>query len=233
MRFLEFDLDKLIESVMVDHNVWANDVVISVQSPFTINIHAVRRATGMSYREIKSFLDSKGLSYSGNRITYDALPELKEWYLKKMRRYVRNALVHGLEPGSEEEFLFLEFCNNYHKLGHQDVKSWDDIDEFRLLQDFEAKCLDTNHLFDYDYWRDSSLLGRIHRSFLFHLRLRKAPKYKSVLSNTYISFILCNRYHIFTGEADSNAVISDEKAAAPCHLRINLPRRTAPYVLAS
>jgi len=181
MRFLEFDLDKLIESVM-DHNVWANDVVISVQSPFTINIHAVRRATGMSYREIKSFLDSKGLSYSGNRITYDALPELKEWYLKKMRRYVRNALVHGLEPGSEEEFLFLEFCNNYHKLGHQDVKSWDDIDEFRLLQDFEAKCLDTNHLFDYDYWRDSSLLGRIHRSFLFHLRLRKAPKYKSVLS---------------------------------------------------
>ena len=232
MRFLEFDLDKLIESVM-DHNVWANDVVISVQSPFTINIHAVRRATGMSYREIKSFLDSKGLSYSGNRITYDALPELKEWYLKKMRRYVRNALVHGLEPGSEEEFLFLEFCNNYHKLGHQDVKSWDDIDEFRLLQDFEAQCLDTNHLFDYDYWRDSSLLGRIHRSFLFHLRLRKAPKYKSVLSNTYISFILCNRYHIFTGEADSNAVISDEKAAAPCHLRINLPRRTAPYVLAS
>lgn len=232
MRFLEFDLDKLIESVM-DHNVWANDVVISVQSPFTIYIHAVRRATGMSYREIKSFLDSKGLSYSGNRITYDALPELKEWYLKKMRRYVRNALVHGLEPGSEEEFLFLEFCNNYHKLGHQDVKSWDDIDEFRLLQDFEVKCLDTNHLFDYDYWRDSSLLGRIHRSFLFHLRLRKAPKYKSVLSNTYISFILCNRYHIFTGEADSNAVISDEKAAAPCHLRINLPRRTAPYVLAS
>lgn len=232
MRFLEFDLDKLIESVM-DHNVWANDVVISVQSPFTINIHAVRRATGMSYREIKSFLDSKGLSYSGNRITYDALPELKEWYLKKMRRYVRNALVHGLEPGSEEEFLFLEFCNNYHKLGHQDVKSWDDIDEFRLLQDFEVKCLDTNHLFDYDYWRDSSLLGRIHRSFLFHLRLRKAPKYKSVLSNTYISFILCNRYHIFTGEADSNAVISDEKAAAPCHLRINPPRRTAPYVLAS
>ena len=232
MRFLEFDLDKLIESVM-DRNVWANDVVISVQSPFTINIHAVRRATGMSYREIKSFLDSKGLSYSGNRITYDALSELKEWYLKKMRRYVRNALVHGLEPGSEEEFLFLEFCNNYHKLGHQDVKSWDDIDEFRLLQDFEAKCLDTNHLFDYDYWRDSSLLGRIHRSFLFHLRLRKAPKYKSVLSNTYISFILCNRYHIFTGEADSNAVISNEKAAAPCHLRINLPRRTAPYVLAS
>ena len=232
MRFLEFDLDKLIESVM-DRNVWANDVVISVQSPFTINIHAVRRATGMSYREIKSFLDSKGLSYSGNRITYDALPELKEWYLKKMRRYVRNALVHGLEPGSEEEFLFLEFCNNYHKLGHQDVKSWDDIDEFRLLQDFEAKCLDTNHLFDYDYWRDSSLLGRIHRSFLFHLRLRKAPKYKSFLSNTYISFILCNRYHIFTGEADSNAVISNEKAAAPCHLRINLPRRTAPYVLAS
>jgi hypothetical protein len=232
MRFLEFDLDKLIESMM-DHNVWANDVVISVQSPFTINIHAVRRATGMSYREIKSFLDSKGLSYSGNRITYDALPELKEWYLKKMRRYVRNALVHGLEPGSEEEFLFLEFCNNYHKLGHQDVKSWDDIDEFRLLQDFEAKCLDTNHLFDYDYWRDSSLLGRIHRSFLFHLRLRKAPKYKSVLPNTYISFILCNRYHIFTGEADSNAVISDEKAAAPCQLRINLPRRTAPYVLAS
>lgn len=232
MRFLEFDFEKLIESV-IDHNVWANDVVISVQSPFTINIHAVRRATGMSYREIKSFLDSKGLSYSGNRITYDALPELKEWYLKKMRRYVRNALAHGLEPWSEDEFLFLEFCNNYHKFGHHDVNSWDDIDEFLLLQDFEAKCLDANHLFDYDYWRDSSLLGRIHRSFLFHLRLRKAPKYKSVLSNTYISFILCNRYHIFTGEADSNAVISDEKAAAPCHLRINLPRRTAPYVLAS
>lgn len=232
MRFIEFDLEKIIESVL-DNNVWASDVVVSFQGSLTINIHTVCRATGMSYEEIKSFLDSRRLAYSGNWITYDALPELKEWYLKKMRRYVRNALAHGLEPGSEEESLFLEFCSNYHKFGHQDVKSWDDIDEFRLLQDFEAKCLDTNHIYDYDYWRDSSLLGRIHRSFLFHLRLKKAPKYESVLSNTYISFILCNRYHIFTGEADSNAVISDEKAAAPCHLRINLPRRTAPYVLAS
>ena len=229
---IEFDIDKILDGLM-DRNRFRNSLADVIIESFTLSKRSLCWATGMSYLELESFLNDKDLHHSGSRVDYEALSVLKEWYLKKMRRYVRNALVHELEPGSEEEFLFLEFCNKYHKLGHQDVKSWDDIDEFRLLQDFEAKCLDTNHLFDYDYWRDSSLLGRIHRSFLFHLRLRKAPKYKSVLSNTCISFILCNRYHIFTGEADSNAVISEEKAAAPCHLRINLPRRTAPYVLAS
>lgn len=182
------------------------DTLLSnIIEPITLSKRAICWATGMSYLELDSFLNDRELGHSGNRVDYEALEELKDWYLKKMRRFVRNALAHRLVSGSEDDLLFLEFCNLYRKLGHKDVRSWDDIDEYRLLMDFEAKCLDTSHLFEYNYFCNKSLFGKIHQSFLFHLRLKRTPKYRARPSNTCITFILCNRYHIFTTEADSNA----------------------------
>lgn len=228
----ELDIEKSIDEVR-EHRIDFLPLFEFIIETRTLSKYAVCRATGMSYVEIESFLNNKRIYHSGDRIDYGALTELKDWYLKKMRRYVRNALAQKLELGIKEATLFLDFCITYRKFGHYDVSSWDDIDEHRLLQDFEAKCLETLSSQDYKYVYINSLMNWIYRSFLFHLRLKKAPKHRAQQTNTYLSFILCNRYHIFTGEADSHAFDTFVKANAPYRQRLNLPRSTALYALAS
>lgn len=229
---LKINIEKSIDEVK-ENKLEYLPLLEFIIEPRTLSKYAVCRATGMSYREIETFLNNRGISHSGDRIDYGALTELKDWYLKKMRRYVRNALAKKWELDLKEAILFQDFCITYRKFGHYDVSSWDDIDEYRLLQDFEAKCLETLSPQDYKYVYINSLADRIHRSFLFHLRLKKPPKHRTRQSITYLSFILCNRYHIFTGEADSNANNTFVKANSPYLQWLNLPRSTAPYVLAS
>lgn len=209
-------------------------MLVSMALPsITLSKSAVCATTGMSYEEINSFLCARNLSHSGNRIAYEALPELEEWYLKKMRRYFRNALFHQLNTGSSEESIFLEFCSTYRKLGHQNVNSWEDIDETRILLDFREECLGLDPIFGIELRSNESLLSKIQREFLFHLRFKKTAKYGTRLIDTYLSFILCNRYHIFTGEEDSNANNPLDWAISPFVLRVNSPKSLAPDALAS
>jgi len=122
--------------------------------PLSLDYDSICRATGMEYTELIAFLDSRKIAHSEFGIDFSALDALKEWYLKKMRRYLRNALAHGLEPGNAEEVVFYEFCREYSKFGHQEVKSWNDIDEERLLEDFVSKCLtdsfDSSRIYNVD-----------------------------------------------------------------------------------
>lgn len=194
--------------------------------PCTIRKSAVLRATGMSSEQLEDFLESNKIYNTKNRISDNALPKLKEWYLKKMRRFVRNALSHDVEQGFEEQALFSLFCTTYRKAGHKEVNSWDDIDELRLIKYFEAMCLESVFL-SLVSLRSDNLLDRIHRSFLFRLRLKKNPKYKSCRVNTIISFILCNRYHIFSSEADSFVDNTYTKAVLASNFKFNPPRKSA------
>ena len=116
-------------------------VIEDIRSEWTVNIHSLANASGMTYSEVLDFLDSKEVGHNAFKTSHDAVVELRDWYLKKVRRYVRNGLALELDPGSQDEILFLQFCDRYRKIGCNEVKSWDDIDETRLLQDFEAKCL--------------------------------------------------------------------------------------------
>lgn len=233
MNSIEFDVDKLIDSIVGSYVYRSPNIVNSLEGTFVISIYAVCRATGMSFLEVKSFLNANGLRYSASRIGYDALRELKKWHLKKMRRYVRNALAHNLEPGSEESALFIEFCSVYKKIGHTCVRSWEDIDEARLLDDFEEKCLGTFHVFQTDRSANSGFWDRIFRSFLFHLRFKRTPIYIASLSNNSILFILCNRYHIFTCEPDSDANNTIDKTFGLSYLWFNPPGSGTSDVLAS
>lgn len=203
----------------------ANSVLVAIEH-CTIRKSAVLRATGMSSEQLEDFLESNNIYSTNNHISDNALPKLNEWYLKKMRRFVRNALSHDVEQGFEEQALFSLFCTTYRKAGHKEVNSWDDIDELRLIKYFEAMCLESDFL-SLVSLRSDNLLDRIHRSFLFRLRLKKNPKYKSCRVNTIISFILCNRYHIFTSEADSFVDNTYTKAVLARNFKFNPPRRFA------
>lgn len=227
---LSIDVNKLLSEVLEHQSLSLREVVLETR---TLSKNAICRTTGMSYQELESFLEKKGITHSGSKVDYEALQELKEWYLKKMQRYVRNAFAHGMVSGSEDELLFHEFCEKYHKQGHLDINSWDDIDEYRLLLDFEEECLETSYLFDYNGHYKRSLLSRIRRSFLFHLRFKRATKYKACLSKSTLLFTLCSRYYIFTDDTDSNAYLPFIEAFRSVFQRLTPPRRNAPYVLAS
>ena len=201
--------------------------------PLSLDYDSICRATGMEYTELIAFLDSRKIAHSEFGIDFSALDALKEWYLKKMRRYLRNALAHGLEPGNAEEVVFYEFCREYSKFGHQEVKSWNDIDEERLLEDFVSKCLTDSFDSSRIYNSKHFLLDQIHRSYLFHLRLKKPFKTIYCRVNTILSIILCNRYHIFTAEADSNVDATDYRAFVPDIFKFNLPRSASRHVFAS
>ena len=222
-----------IEGLSFD-NIWIDSLRISLEEIYrgwTVNVNALAYAAGMSQQEILNFLDKKGIEHSEGKTSYDAVDALKAWYLRKMRRYIRNGLTQDLEPGSADEMLFLQFCDEYRMPGHKDVRSWDDIDEFRLLQDFEAKCLNLFPPVEFKQLGSNSILERIPHSFLFHLRFKKTPKHNECRVRTILSIILCNRYHIFTAEADSNADATDYKACSPDKFKLNLPRSAYRLVL--
>lgn len=228
-------MNNMLEHFHID-DVWFSNffdsIVVEAVEPIGPYRASVMRATGMTSDELDEFLDAKGLLHSRNHISALAIDELKNWYVVKMRRYVRNALAIDLETGSIDEVLFLEFCFKYKRKGHQEVASWDDIDEIKLLQDFEEACYEQYFLILPADIR-GNLLNRIHKSYLFHLRLKTLTIFSFCRVSNIISFILCNRYHIFTTEADANAEATNTLARRLMKKWFNPPRYEILYGLAS
>ncbi len=193
---------------------------------------SVLRATGMALDELNVFLEAKGFHHSCLHISARAISELEEWYVGKMRRYVRNVIALELKAGSDEDLLFREFCARYHKSGHHDVKSWEDIDEIKLRLDFEEECYEL-YFPILPIKNNDGLLGRIHRSCIFHLRLKKNTTHGFHRDTSIISIILCNRYHIFTSEADALADTTNTRAIWLIKKWLYPPRHEIPYGLAS
>ena len=225
----------MIERFKFNEEWWSNlldSIVIEEVEPIGPYKASVLRATGMTIEELDGFLDTRGIYHSSVRISTLAIDELKDWYVGKMRRYVRNAVALELEAGSDEDILFFEFCSKYRKSGHQDVRSWEDIDEAKLLYDFEEECYELYYPL-IPIKNPEGLLDRIHRSFIFHLRLKKTTKHSLRQVNNIISIRLCNRYHIFTTEADANADATQIVARGLIKKWFNPPRHEILYGLAS
>jgi len=225
---MPFSFGPIVEEAMSEHIGsflrirMALDISIIVV-PISYNKKRVCRASGMSYAELNTFLIKHGFSADGKHIGYEAMEKLEKWYLKKLRRYLRNGL--SAEDG-KEKVVFLEFCRKYKKAGRKSVKSWKDIDEERVLQAFRDECEGTAPSEPY-YDCRQTLFAAIYASYLFHTRCR-VTNY-SWLSKPIILFIISHRYHIFITESDSNA---DEKVEFS-DLLFNPPWNAVPYGLAS
>ena len=203
----------------------------SIVVPLGFNKRMVCHATGMSYNELNAFLEKHRFESTGKIVTYEALEVLEKWYIKKLKRYLRNALSTDLE--SEEKATFLEFCRRYRKQGIKEVKSWKDIDEELILMEFRANCEGAapsiNSLYDQ---ADTKLLfARIYKSYLFHTRFR-ASKHRHIALSV-ISFIISHHYHIFTTEADATTEATNTVAIRLIKKWFNPPRRVILYGLAS
>lgn len=207
------------------------DLASTVIVPLHYNKRRVRQVIGMSHSELDSFLESRESSTKGKYISYEALVALEKWYIKKLRRYLKNAISSKLE--SEERVTFIEFCRKYKKDGIQKVKSWRDIDENLILLEFWAECEGKapNDSTPYEEDSSKSLFARIYSSFLFHTQYRSF-RHRGVL-HLVISFFISHRYHIFTTEGNADA----DKTNIPIEWMVkqwlNPPRHIILYGLAT
>lgn len=204
-----------------------SDLVI-VSNPIRYNKKKVCRATGMSYSELNKLLSKHGFSEDSKYVSLDAMEGLEKWYLKKLKRYVRNGLA--VDKESADKALFVEFCRKYRKLGHDIVLSWKDIDEDRIRQDFRNEC---ERVISPEPFvsRNGTLFAAIFSSYLF--RLRNHFSRHTAISESIISYIISHRYHIFTTEKDSNVDVNHVKVILPVTPWFNPPRSTPLYGLAS
>lgn len=153
-------------------------------------------ATGMSYDEINSFLEKHRFNSTGKAIPYEAIPVLEQWYIKKLKRYLRNSLLVNLTP--EDNATFLEFCHTYRKQGAKIVTSWKDIDEERILKQFRDDCEGVSHISTSTESGSKLLFARILKSCLFHTRCRAARHSNS--EHPVLVLIRSHHYHIFITE---------------------------------
>ena len=228
--FKPFSFGPIIEGAMSERQgilqriLAAFDISLIVTTPIRYNKKRICRATGMSYSELNHFLAKHGFNADGKSIEYEAMEALEKWYLKKLKRYLRNGFT--AKEGVEEKVVFAEFCKKYKKLDRKTVKSWKDIDEERVLRDFRDECegiAPSEPYFD----GKQTLFAAIYASFLFHTRCRITKH--TTLSESIISFIISHRYHIFTTEGDSNVDVN----IVFSNLLFILPRSAKTYGLAS
>lgn len=212
---------------------WIDEWLLSksVIVPIGFNKRRVCHATGMSYNELNTFLEKHRFDSTGKVVSYEAIDVLEKWYIKKLKRYLRNALSSDLE--SEDKATFLEFCRRYRKQGIKEVKSWKDIDEELVLMEFRADCEGATPIVTPLYCQSDpkSLFARIYKSYLFHTRFRATRRKSIVLS--VLAFIISHHYHIFTTEADANAEATNTVAIGLIKKWFNPPRHEILYGLAS
>lgn len=223
-NFKPFSFETIIENEIFDRLSQFCKIVLTPIELIGYNKKKVCRATGMSYTELNKFLASHKFNTTSKYIEYKAMEALEKWYLKKLKRFVKNGL--STEEGIKDKLLFLEFCKKYKKQGHRTINSWKDIDEERILEDFRNECSGTLPVEPF-HNNEYSLFSEIYSSILFHIRLHIIHHYS--LSSIIISFIISNRYHIFTTDADSDA----DKTMEINIIKYNLPRSVVPYGLAS
>ena len=203
----------------------------SVIVPIKYNKRRVCHVTGMSYTELNAFLESHKFESNGKYISYEALEAIEKWYVKKLKRYVKNALSTDLQ--SEDKATFLDFCRKFRKSGIKGVKSWKDIDEDLILAEFRTDCDGSAPCLSPLFGQDGpkSLLAKIYTSYLFHTRFKATKHRRIVLS--LLAFFISHHYHIFTTEADANADATFIVAPVLIKQWFNPPRRTILYGLAS
>ncbi len=204
--FTSFSLDSMIEREMseqhaiLQRNLAALELSLTVTTPIRYNKKRICVATGMSYTELNHFLAKHGFNADGKSIEYEAMEALEKWYLKKLKRFLRNGI--STQDGAKEEGAFVEFCRKYKKVDSKTVNSWKDIDEERVLCDFRNECEGTSPSEPY-FDGKQTLFAAIYATYLFHTRCRITRH--TTLSESIIKFMISHRYHIFITEGDSYA----------------------------
>lgn len=166
-------------------------------------------------------------------LSQEAIEFLAEKYIKRLHRYFDNCVSAGDDLDSKELERFTTFKKKYGKIYRIRIKKWSDIDIHRIARDFKNELKHKAFSAYFDEFEpfefptillseavsieiiarnksrsnNSSLFTSISHSLHYGARIKKKvparPRYRNIVLETLQE----NRFHIFSGESDSNALI--------------------------
>lgn len=203
------NIDDKIKQQLIDD--FLLEISVGVSSDFILpTIKRASEILGTSETAVRLMLSSKNLLWGLNEyLDPKAIEYLSKKYTEKFEHYYYNCAIHINDLSVNEYRTFYSFCTHYSKhKGH--VKSWEDIDVEKLKDDF-YRLIHHETIVPEFFWDSEfnnlveySPVESITQSYLFNLKPRNTPwpKLNSEVSSITICFILSNRFHIFSAEAD-------------------------------
>ena len=169
-----------------------------------------------------------------DQLTEDAIDFLSQKYVDRLHKYFDNCLTAWDHLDNKERVLFEEFKSKYGKFFRRHIEKWDDIDVKRIAKDFrqELSSKAYNAYFNgfeaidfaekiiaakevepyifsdnYTKYERGVLLYELSHSLFYGARIKtKVPRIPES-RHIVLEILLENRFHIFSGESDSNALI--------------------------
>lgn len=169
-----------------------------------------------------------------DHLTEEAIDFLSQKYVERLHKYFDNCLTAWDYLDDKERVLFDEFKSKYGKFFRRHIVKWDDIDVNRIAKDFrqELGSKAYNAYFDgfeaidfseqiiaaqevvpcifrdnYTKYERGIFLYELSHSLYYGSRIKtKVPKIPES-RHIVLEILQENRFHIFSGESDSNALI--------------------------
>lgn len=220
--------------------------IFSWETLFKPTIEMAAEIMNVSTCVIEEWLVQESYTVIDNRLDDSAIDFLAKKYASRLHRYFDNCVHNWKDLDDKDRDLFNEFRTRYSKFFFRRTSEWKDIDHRRIERDFrnelESKARDA--FFErYDSIRlkgidellqsditvayenivkdknERILLYRISHNLYYSSRRKTTIPVRPEYRNIVIEILIENRFHIFSGESDSNVLIDAMK-----HLFVKQPR---------
>lgn len=205
-----------------------------LDSLFTPTIEMAAELLNVSADLIKEWLVNNELELDAKgHLSESAIEFLSGKFVKRLHKYFDNCVSAGENLGDEEQALFKQFKGKYGKFYRIRINKWGDIDTHRIARDFKnelkrkavsafydnfeafefpevvlSKAIPLESVANQDpQTRLSLLLHSIPHSLYFGSRIKTKIPTRPESRNIVLETLQENRFHIFSGESDSNALI--------------------------
>ena len=208
--------------------------IFSWEALFNPTIEMAAEIMNVPKSVVAEWLNQENYTIIDERLDDSAIDFLAKKYVVRLHRYFDNCTHNWKDLDDKDRDLFNEFRTRYGKFFFRRASEWKDIDQRRIERDFrnelESKARDA--FFEkYDSIRlkgidellqsditvayenivkvknERILLYRISHNLYYSSRRKTtipvSPEYRDIV----IEILIENRFHIFSGESDSNVLI--------------------------
>lgn len=216
--------------------------IFSWETLFKPTIEMAAEIMNVSTCVIKEWLDQENCTFINDRLDDSAIDFLAKKYVVRLHRYFDNCTHNWKDLDDKDRDLFNEFRTRYSKNFFIRASEWKAIDYRRIERDFkdelESKAYDAffagHNIIKFELLqsdittayktnvvkaKDERVLLYLISHNLYYLSRKKTtipirPEYRDIV----IEILIENRFHIFSGESDSNVLID-----AMFHLFVKQP----------
>lgn len=210
--------------------------IISWETLFNPTIEMAAELINAPVCIVEEWLVQGSFSITDGILSSKAIDFLAKKYVTRLHRYFDNCIQNWKSLDADEQKLFNEFRFKYSKLFVIRATKWNDIDHRCIERDFKnelnnkareaffegfdnpnfpgvfevLKSNDVYSVSDIECCRvksDAKLLYCISHSFYYISKRKTAIPARPGFRNMVLEILIENRFHIFSGESDSNVLI--------------------------